>query len=103
MKTLRSLALVLILLLCRSGFGQTDTAAAKIAPFFDVPETFREDYGNYQSVLKFRDGRDVTTPEQWRERRTELGSEWTALLGQWPPLITRVSLFSNWESVRSIG
>jgi len=88
MKILRSITLLLVLLLCRSGFGQTDAAWSKIAPFFAVPETYRGDFGNYKSVLNFRDSGRVTTPEQWQQRRAELLNEWTTLLGKWPPLIT---------------
>jgi len=60
----------------------------QIAPHVSVPEDFRDDYGDSQSVLKFRDGTVVKSPADWQRRRTEILTEWTQSLGQWPELIT---------------
>ncbi|HEV7279348.1 MAG TPA: alpha/beta fold hydrolase [Pirellulaceae bacterium] len=57
-----------------------------LAPYFEPPEKFQEDFGDYRSPLVFADGSAVRTPKDWQRRREELLDEWTALLGDWPPL-----------------
>lgn len=59
-----------------------------IAPYFSVPEEYRDDYGDYRTILNFSNGAPVKTAADWMQRRTELKSEWTELLGQWPELIS---------------
>jgi hypothetical protein len=61
----------------------------EIAPFFSPPAEFANQFGDLRSPLLFEDGRKVTTPEQWRERRQEILAKWTKLLGEWPPLIEK--------------
>ena len=60
-----------------------------IKSYFQPTPEFEGQYGSYHSPLKFKDGREVTTPEQWKERRKEILHQWTALLGEWPPLIEK--------------
>ncbi|HEY0770830.1 MAG TPA: prolyl oligopeptidase family serine peptidase [Sphingobacteriaceae bacterium] len=60
---------------------------AKISPFFLPPEEFRNDLGKYRSPLKFYDGREVRTPNDWQKRRKEILNRWTEMMGKWPPLI----------------
>jgi hypothetical protein len=60
-----------------------------ISSHFSVPSSFAGDFGNYRSVLKFDDGRSVTSAQEWQQRREELLNDWTSLLGKWPPLITK--------------
>jgi dienelactone hydrolase len=59
----------------------------QIAPFFEPPEDFAADLGNYRSPLLFDDGRAVRTPEQWLQRREEILAFWHKALGAWPPLV----------------
>lgn len=59
-----------------------------IEPYFAPPEEFADDLQTYASPLQFADGRTVTTPEEWAERKAELRADWHRLLGEWPPLIT---------------
>ena len=59
-----------------------------IAKHFEVPEKFRGDLGEYRSPLKFYDGREVKTPEDWQKRRQEIRGRWMSMLGPWPELIT---------------
>ncbi len=60
-----------------------------IRPFFTCPAQYANDFGNYRSPLKFRDGTMVKTPADWQRRRAEILAEWRGLLGSWPPLIEK--------------
>ncbi len=85
-------------LICLVGFGKsaelqaeepaTGSAWKLIEPYFTPPEEFANDLETYASPLQFADGRPVTTPEEWAERKAELRGDWHRLLGEWPPLIT---------------
>lgn len=57
-----------------------------LAPYFAPPAEFEKDFGEYRSPMKFADGSVARTPEDWQRRRKEILEEWTALLGEWPPL-----------------
>ncbi len=59
----------------------------KISPFFNPPPELANVYGDFRSPLKFYDGREVKTPEDWKERRKEILSRWNGMMGEWPPLI----------------
>jgi dienelactone hydrolase len=63
------------------------TAWSQIAPFFEPPAAFQNDFGTYRSVLRFPDGRAVTTPADWQTRRQEILQDWQQRLGPWPPLL----------------
>ncbi len=52
------------------------------------PSNFENDFGDFKSVLEFKDGKKVTTAADWEKRRAEILTEWTGLLGEWPALIT---------------
>jgi len=54
---------------------------------FAPPAEFVGKFGSYRSPLLFEDGRKVTTAAQWQERRREILSTWTKLMGAWPALI----------------
>lgn len=58
----------------------------QIAPYFTPAEEFKGDLGNYQSPLKFYDGRPVKTPEDWQARRQEILKTWHQKMGAWPPV-----------------
>lgn len=61
---------------------------ARLAPHFEVPQRFENQYGNYRSLLVTKEGKPITTTEQWHQQRVRLRREWHDLLGNWPPLIT---------------
>lgn len=70
--------------------GSSDWAAIRDA--FQPPEQWRDKFGNYRSPLLFNDGRIATSEVDWKLRRSELLSDWHALLGTWPALITEPKL-----------
>lgn len=84
------------LFLCLSLAATLSTAAsnvpAELTPFFRPPAQYAQDQGGYRSPLKFRDGREVRTPAEWKERRAEILKEWHALLGPWPELLEQPRL-----------
>ena len=59
----------------------------KIEPFFSVPAEYKNQYGKYNSPLKFYDGSPVKTREDWQRRREEILGRWHEMMGVWPPLI----------------
>ncbi len=59
----------------------------KIAPFFQPPAELGEVSDGYKSLLVFDDGRPVSSPEQWQQRREEILRFWHQALGAWPPLL----------------
>jgi dienelactone hydrolase len=61
----------------------------RIREYFTPPDRFRDDLGGLRPVLKFSDGRPVTTPGEWAERRREILKAWHELMGPWPPLIQK--------------
>ncbi len=62
-----------------------------LVPFFEVPQPFRGQFGDYRSPLLFSDGSRVETPADWVRRRAELLEEWRGMLGTWPPVLTTPS------------
>lgn len=66
---------------------QKATAWRKIAPYFQVPDEFKGEYGAYRSTLKFYDGRPVRTRNDWNDRRTEILERWHGMMGAWPALL----------------
>ncbi|GJM27927.1 MAG: hypothetical protein DHS20C17_05620 [Cyclobacteriaceae bacterium] len=59
-----------------------------IAPYFTPPAQYKGQYGSFRSPLKFYNGDTVTTPQEWKQRRSEIYHQWESMLGKWPPLIT---------------
>ena len=60
-----------------------------LAPYFQPPVEFADDYGKYKSPLIFNDGSKVKTTADWQKRRREILRTWTQYLGDWPPLIEK--------------
>lgn len=60
----------------------------KIAPFFSPPDEYKEKYGTFRSPLRFYDGHQVKTSEDWKKRREEILARWNKLMGEWPPLLS---------------
>ncbi len=77
-----------------TGAIATKALAADLAPYFTPPPELAGDLGNYRSPLTFYDGRKVSTPEEWRERRREILERWHGILGKWPPLVEKPALVS---------
>jgi dienelactone hydrolase len=71
--------------------------------FFEPLEKFRGDLGAYRPVLKFDDGRSVTTPAAWAERRQEILKAWTGMLGAWPPLLEKPEVQVQWKETDPEG
>ncbi|MFA6945633.1 MAG: prolyl oligopeptidase family serine peptidase, partial [Pedobacter sp.] len=78
-------------LLCQNSTAQKvskESAWQKIAPYFAVPDPFKDQYGEYRSPLKFYDGKTVKNPADWTKRRAEILERWNGMMGKWPALIT---------------
>ncbi len=60
-----------------------------IEPFTGAPSEFAGSFGPYRSPLKFADGSQVETANDWARRRREILETWQRRLGPWPPLIVR--------------
>lgn len=56
------------------------------------PAEFSRSSPFLKSPLVFKDGREVTTPEQWRERREEILADWHGIMGGWPPLVEKPAI-----------
>lgn len=63
--------------------------------FFAPPQQFAGDFGSFRSPLKFADGREVRTPDEWQARRKEILTTWHGMLGAWPPLVEKPKLKIN--------
>lgn len=61
----------------------------KIAPYFNPPREFADDFGDYKPVLKFYDGTTVKKASDWQKRRQEILTTWRSIIGDWPPLIEK--------------
>ncbi|HYE21865.1 MAG TPA: prolyl oligopeptidase family serine peptidase [Tepidisphaeraceae bacterium] len=58
-----------------------------IKPYMAPPAEFAGKLGEYRSPLKFENGREVKSPEQWAERRKEILAKWTGVMGAWPAAV----------------
>lgn len=56
------------------------------------PAELTGDFGAFRPVLRFEDGRAVTLPAEWPERRREILRAWHDAMGPWPALLERPSL-----------
>ncbi len=63
------------------------TFEVNLAPFFAPPGEYANQYGDYQSPLRFYDGTSVKTPADWSRRRKEILNKWQDLMGTWPELL----------------
>jgi hypothetical protein len=72
--------------------AQSDPSASppeEIAGFFQPPEDFADDFGDYKSPLIFDNGTPVRNKADWQRRRREILKYWHGLMGEWPPLIDK--------------
>ncbi len=60
----------------------------KISPYFNTPKVYQNNYGNYRSPLKFYNGKEVKSKQDWAIRKKEILDTWNKMMGSWPPLIT---------------
>ncbi len=110
MKTLvaRSLQTSLLLLLCCNTTNSQVAAQEQPQPsvwqniesLFKPPAPFENNYGNWRSLLKFADGSEVKTPEDWSRRRKEIYDYWMTTMGKWPEIIQKPEVTVLSESVR---
>ena len=63
-----------------------------IAPYFQPPAEFANDFGSYRSPLKFTDGREVKSAADWQARRQEILAQWHEIMGPWPALIPKPTI-----------
>lgn len=56
--------------------------------YFTPPERYENQFGDYRSPLRFYNGEEVVTKEDWLERRAEIRDRWMEMMGPWPKLIT---------------
>jgi len=81
--------------LCSGATAQTTKQKSEsrgfsdIAPFFQPPAAFSNQFGAYRSPLLFTDGSRVRSAEDWALRRAEIRREWMELMGLWPPVIEK--------------
>ncbi|MDD4109138.1 MAG: sulfatase-like hydrolase/transferase, partial [Prolixibacteraceae bacterium] len=71
-----------------NGEDYPDNPREEFSSFFEPPAEYKSDFGNYPSPLKFYDGREVKTAEEWALRRQEILDRWHEMMGEWPGLIT---------------
>jgi hypothetical protein len=80
--------LCLCLLLATSSIA-ADPRWDSIAPFFKPETEFANQFGSYPSPLRFKDGREVKSVEDWQTRRKEILADWHAVMGEWPPVLEK--------------
>jgi dienelactone hydrolase len=71
-----------------------------IAPFFQAPAEFANDFGKFRSPLRFNGGSKVTKAAEWPRRREEIMREWNELMGPWPKVIERPKMETLSETNR---
>jgi dienelactone hydrolase len=85
-----SLAMVLSSLASAAEPAQRRAELEKqLAPYYEPPAEFAGQFGDYKSPLKFADGSEVKTKEDWAKRRAEILKTWHERLGPWPPLVEK--------------
>jgi hypothetical protein len=70
-----------------TGLSGPEKLWEEISRYFSPPEKYLNNYGDYRSPLKFYDGSEVKTAEDWDLRRKEILGRWHGMLGEWPPFI----------------
>ncbi len=77
----------------------TDALPDSLKPLFAPPAEFAGDFGEFRSPLKFENGDEVKSAEDWAKRREEIRTLWHERMGTWPPLITE-PVVETFESVK---
>ena len=60
-----------------------------LAPHFNPPAALAGQTGDYRSPLRFADGSEVKSADDWKRRRQEILKEWHGLMGPWPEPIEK--------------
>ena len=63
-----------------------------LAPLFQPPAEYANQFGSFRSPLKFADGSEVKTAADWARRRAEIRQHWFDVMGPWPPLLEKPRL-----------
>ena len=80
---------LLLLLFVLTSSSLADDSWPKIEKYFQPPAEYAKDFGPYRSPLKFTDGSEVKTAEDWARRRKEIADLWQKRLGSWPALLEK--------------
>ena len=73
---------------------------AELAPLFEPPNEYANQFGAFRSPLKFADGREVKTPADWAKRREEIRRRWHEVMGPWPALLEKPRLVIHEKTPR---
>lgn len=84
-----ALTLLAALLAKTAAADDKDALWRRIEPFTQPPQEFRGNFGHYHSPLRFEDGSEVKSPDDWPRRRAEIAAMWHRRLGAWPELLER--------------
>ena len=60
-----------------------------LAKYFTPPAEYAGKFGDYKSPLRFADGSEVKTADDWKRRREEILKTWHGLMGPWPEPIEK--------------
>ena len=80
------------MILLQHGIVDVPVVPPGLGHAFAPPAKYANDFGDFQSVMKFNDGRSVKTKNDWPARRDEIRRDWHQLLGEWPALMTDQTL-----------
>jgi Dienelactone hydrolase family len=81
---MRPAVLIALILALAAPLAAAEPLPKLLAPYFTPPAEFAGKYGDYKSPLRFADGSEVKTPDDWKRRRQEILKTWHGLLGPWP-------------------
>ena len=83
--TLSALAISAVLVPIRAA----EPLPKPLAPHFNPPAELAGQMGDYPSPLRFADGSEVKTADDWKRRRQEILKDWHGLMGPWPEAIAK--------------
>lgn len=59
----------------------------EIAPFFEPPAAYANEFGPYASVLVDGQGKAIQHKKEWQKQRKAIRDKWMNQMGQWPDYI----------------
>lgn len=80
-------------------YNTKSNAWRRINQYFSPPSEYKDQYGDFRSVLKFENGDTVLTKNDWIKKKKEIRDKWMDLMGEWPPIITN----QKFEIIESIN
>jgi hypothetical protein len=89
---LRVIPMLSLLSLAAVIAAPTDPLPKSLIPYFAPPAEFAGQLGGYRSPLRFADGAEVKTADDWKRRREEILRKWTDLMGPQPEPIAKPKL-----------